>query len=189
VSFSGSGSTDPQGEALTYAWNFGDSTTAIGVSPSHTYATPGTYNVTLMVTNTSGLTGNGTSKATIAATPLTDVGLTGLIYGGQAPIAGAHVYLFAANTTGYGGNGIAASNSNASVSLLSAAETGASDALGAYVATGSNGGFSLTGDYTCSSGQQLYLYALGGNELGCGANGGDWKLSCQREPRDLGNCE
>jgi hypothetical protein len=78
------------------------------------------------------------------------------------------VYLFAANTTGYGGAGFAASSSNASVSLLSAAETGTSDAVGAYVATGSNGGFSLTGDYTCTSGQQLYLYALGGGNAAAG---------------------
>jgi hypothetical protein len=97
------------------------------------------------------------------------VGLTGLVYSGQQPIVGAHVYLFAAGTTGYGGAGIAASSSNMSVSLLSAAETGASDAVGAYVVTGSNGGFSLTGDFTCASGQQLYLYALGGN-AGAGAN-------------------
>jgi hypothetical protein len=91
------------------------------------------------------------------------------VYGGQAPVVGAHVYLFAANTTGYGGAGIAASSSNASVSLISATETGTSDSVGAYVVTGSNGGFSLTGDYTCASGQQLYLYALGGN-AGSGTN-------------------
>ena len=29
--------------------------------------------------------------------------LTGLVRGGQQPISGAHVYLLAANTTGYGG--------------------------------------------------------------------------------------
>jgi hypothetical protein len=120
------------------------------------------------VTNTSSLTGTATSKATIAVAPLSDVALTGLVYGGQTPIVGAHVYLFAANTTGYGGAGIAASSSNASVSLLSAAETGTSDAVGAYVATGANGGFSLTGDYTCTSGQQLYLYALGGGNAAAG---------------------
>jgi PKD repeat protein len=138
------------------------------VSPSHTYAAAGTYTVSLTVTNTSNLTATATSKATIAVAPLSDVALTGLVYGGATPIAGAHVYLFAANTTGYGGAGLAASSSNASVSLLSAAETGTSDAVGAYVATGSNGGFSLTGDYTCSSGQQLYLYALGGGNAAAG---------------------
>jgi hypothetical protein len=82
---------------------------------------------------------------------------------------GAHVYLLAANTTGYGGNGIAAASGNASVSVVSAAETGTSDSTGAYVTTDANGKFSLTGDYACSSGQQLYLYALGGN-AGSGVN-------------------
>ena len=169
VSFSGAASSDPQGETLTYAWNFGDSGTGTGVSPSHTYAAPGTYTVSLTVTNTGNLTATATSKATIALVPLTDVGITGVVSSGSTPIVGAHVYLFAANITGYGGAGIAASSGNASLSLLSAAETGTSDSLGAYVATGSNGGFSLTGDYTCSSGQQLYLYALGGNN-GSGTN-------------------
>ena len=71
------------------------------------------------------------------------------------------MYLFAANSTGYG---------QASVALLNAAQTGASDALGAYVATGGTGGFSLTGDFTCTSGQQqIYVLALGGN-AGQGAN-------------------
>ena len=121
------------------------------------------------------LAGCGGSGGTTVSTvqqpiaPLTDVALTGVVSSGSQPIVGAHVYLFAANTTGYGGAGLAASSSNASVSLLSAAETGDSDAVGAYVTTGSNGGFSLTGDYTCSSGQHLYLYALGGN-TGSGVN-------------------
>ena len=168
VSFSGAGSSDPQGQTLTYAWNFGDSSTGTGVSPTHAYAAAGMYTVSLTVTNTSSLTATATRKATIAVAPLSDVALTGLVYGGATPIAGAHVYLFAANTTGYGGAGLALSSSNASVLLLSAAETGTSDAVGAYVATGSNGGFSLTGDYTCSSGQHLYLYALGGGNAAAG---------------------
>jgi hypothetical protein len=40
------------------------------------------------------------------ATPAATVpggGLTGSVHGGQQPIVGAHVYLFQANTTGYGG--------------------------------------------------------------------------------------
>jgi hypothetical protein len=43
--------------------------------------------------------------------------------------------------------------------------------LGAYVLTGSDGSFSISGDYTCTPGQQVYLYALGGDPgLGTGAN-------------------
>jgi hypothetical protein len=75
------------------------------------------------------------------------------------------VYLLAAGTTGYGGKGIAASSANASISLLNAASTGFSDSLGAYVLTDSNGDFSISNDYTCTSGEQLYLYALGGQPL------------------------
>src|SRR5215475_10222586 len=73
--------------------------------------------------------------------------IKGAVHGGQQPIVGAHVYLFAANTTGYGVPGIAPSASNASVSLLSAASTGHSDSIGAYVLTDGNGTFSITGDY------------------------------------------
>src|SRR5580658_9714546 len=39
--------------------------------------------------------------------------LTGRVHGGQNPISGAHVYLYAVNDTGYAGPGIAASAGNA----------------------------------------------------------------------------
>ncbi len=66
ITFNGSGSSDPRGEALTYSWNFGDGGTATGVSPTHSYTGPGTYTVTLTVSNTSGIPATATSKATIA---------------------------------------------------------------------------------------------------------------------------
>jgi len=168
VSFNGSASSDPQSEPLTYAWNFGDGGTGTGVNPTHTYAqvagvASSTYTVTLNVMDTYGLTGQKSTTATIQGlAPLTDAALTGTVATGQNAIVGAHVYLFAANTTGYGGSGIAASSGNASVSLLSAAQTGTSDSVGAYVLTGSSGTYTMSGDYTCTTGQQLYIYALGG---------------------------
>ena len=94
--------------------------------------------------------------------------ISGRVHGGQNPINGAHVYLMAVNTTGYGGPGIAASSANKSASILA---TGAGqDSLGYYVTTDSNGDFNITGDYTCpSTWANPYLYAVGGDS-GAGAN-------------------
>ncbi|HET8643510.1 MAG TPA: PQQ-dependent sugar dehydrogenase, partial [Pseudonocardiaceae bacterium] len=49
VSFDGGRSYDPDGDALTYSWNFGDGTTGSGVSVSHTYA-PGVVTATARLT-------------------------------------------------------------------------------------------------------------------------------------------
>ena len=49
VAFDGSGSSDFDGDLLTYAWDFGDTNTGTGVAPSHTYLAGGVYNVTLTV--------------------------------------------------------------------------------------------------------------------------------------------
>jgi len=65
VTFDGSGSLDPDGSIVSYAWDFGDGTTGTGVSPSHTYAAAGTYDVSLTVTDDSGATNTNTTTATI----------------------------------------------------------------------------------------------------------------------------
>ena len=58
---SGSTSTDPDGTITGYSWDFGDGGTASGVAPGHTYDEPGTYVVTLTVTDNEG----GTDTATL----------------------------------------------------------------------------------------------------------------------------
>lgn len=61
----GSGSADPEGAALTYHWTFGDGTSGNGKSTSHTFASPGTYPVTLTVTDPGGLTDSASHSVTV----------------------------------------------------------------------------------------------------------------------------
>jgi len=99
--------------------------------------------------------------------------LRGSVHGGQNPIAGAHVYLYAINNTGYGGPGIAPSSTNASISLLHSAANTTQDGSGKYyVTTDQYGNFTITSDYTCPSNYaHIYYYASGGDPgLGSGAN-------------------
>ncbi len=49
VQFNGSGSSDPDGDPLTYSWDFGDGTAGTGMTPTHTYAAAGNYTATLIV--------------------------------------------------------------------------------------------------------------------------------------------
>jgi hypothetical protein len=75
--------------------------------------------------------------------PVEGAGITGRAFGGNQPIIGASVQLYAAGSTGYG--------------------TGAT-ALGSPVTTVGPGGTFTIGSYTCPTGTtQVYLLATGGN--------------------------
>jgi serine protease len=65
--FDGSGSTDPDGEIVTYAWTFGDSGAAAGTPVTHTYAASGSYTVRLSVTDDDGATGSASKVVTVEA--------------------------------------------------------------------------------------------------------------------------
>jgi PKD repeat protein len=69
VSFNGSASTAPPGQLLGFTWNFGDGTTASGATSSHTYASAGTFTVSLTVTDDTAGTSTATTTATITAGP------------------------------------------------------------------------------------------------------------------------
>jgi PKD repeat protein len=71
VSFSAAGSTDPDGRIVSYAWTFGDGTTASGPDASHTYTTAGSYSAQLRITDDSGL--SATRSVTISADPVVAV--------------------------------------------------------------------------------------------------------------------
>jgi PKD repeat protein len=52
VSFSSTGTSDPEGQSLTYTWNFGDgSPLSSSANPAHTYQTDGLYTARLTVSD------------------------------------------------------------------------------------------------------------------------------------------
>ncbi|MEO7029583.1 MAG: hypothetical protein ABI147_09300 [Acidobacteriaceae bacterium] len=68
----------------------------------------------------------------------------GSIFGGQQPVSGAGIKLYAAGKTGNGSS--------------------ATSLLGTPVTSDANGNFTITGDYTCvNANDQVYLSATGGN--------------------------
>jgi streptogramin lyase len=107
------------------------------------------------------------------------VPLSGSAYGGQQPITSSRLYMYAADTTGYG---------HASDSLIKVANNpqfpSQLDENGNYyvVTDPTSGNFSLVaGQYACSVGQQIYVYLVGGN-TGLGSN------SAISEMAILGTC-
>ena len=71
VVFDASASTDPGGSISDYAWNFGDGSTGLGVSATHTFVAAGGYTVTLTVTDSAGATGTTTRTVTATGTTTT----------------------------------------------------------------------------------------------------------------------
>ena len=65
VTMDGSGSSDPDGDPLTYSWDFGDDTTDTGVTTTHTYADDGVYTVTLTVADDYGGEDSASTTVTV----------------------------------------------------------------------------------------------------------------------------
>jgi subtilisin family serine protease len=73
LTLDGSGSYDPEGAMLVYSWDFGDGTTGSGARPTHRYASPGTYNVTLVVSDGRYVSSRATTTAQVI-TVIADAG-------------------------------------------------------------------------------------------------------------------
>lgn len=76
VTFDASGTTDPQGDVVAYRWNWDDDSTfeATGATATQTFATAGTYTVTLEVLDADG--NNATVTRNVTVTDGTDAYIT-----------------------------------------------------------------------------------------------------------------
>ncbi len=68
--FDASGSSDLDGTIVSYDWDFGDGNNGSGMTPSRSYAAPGTYSVTLTVTDDQSATDVYADTATATADPV-----------------------------------------------------------------------------------------------------------------------
>ncbi len=60
VNFSSAGSTDPEGQPITYSWTFGDGTTSSQANPTHVYSSRGRYSARLTTSD-----GNSTTPSNV----------------------------------------------------------------------------------------------------------------------------
>jgi acid phosphatase type 7 len=65
INVDGSQSSDPDGNPITFRWNFGDGASGDSVRMSHTYATSGTFTVSLIVSDSKGAKDTASTSAGI----------------------------------------------------------------------------------------------------------------------------
>ncbi|MGP3637876.1 ThuA domain-containing protein [Streptomyces sp. 24-1644] len=68
VAFSSAGTADADGDALTYAWDFGDGGKSTSANPTYTYKKNGTYTATVTAKDPSGRTGSASVHVTVGNT-------------------------------------------------------------------------------------------------------------------------
>lgn len=76
ITFDATASYDPDGTIDSYLWHFGDGTNSTGMIATHTYTTAGTYNATLIVTDSEGLI-DMTSKSIAVAKLSSTISISG----------------------------------------------------------------------------------------------------------------
>jgi PKD repeat protein len=83
VSFTDTSSNSP----TSWSWTFGDTVTSTSQDPSHTYITPGTYTVTLIASNSGGLSTNTQVNLITVLTPPPVTSFTATPTDGAAPLS------------------------------------------------------------------------------------------------------
>ena len=90
--FTSTSTTNPSGQQITsYGWRFGDGGTSTQQNPSHQYASPGNYQVTLNVSCGNGLCSSSTTRTvTVYEAPVANAGPDQTIgYGSTAQLSGS----------------------------------------------------------------------------------------------------
>jgi len=76
VYFTATKALGPDGTEVTYNWNFGDGGAGSGRKTSHTFATKGTFNIVLTITDNVGRSDSVTKQITVENTPLPEPDFT-----------------------------------------------------------------------------------------------------------------
>lgn len=95
IPFNGLGSYDPDGFIQSYDWNFGDGITSFGCCVSHTYFSPGTYTVSLTVTDNLGATSTATTQILIRQQLAHDVAIADIQFNPMVVVQGQYVGILA----------------------------------------------------------------------------------------------
>ena len=86
VGLDAAASDDPDGTIVSYNWDYGDQTAGSGQTPSHTYSDPGSYTVTLTVTDDRGGTATETTTVTVTGNYSPTASFTAAPTTGEAPL-------------------------------------------------------------------------------------------------------
>jgi hypothetical protein len=76
VDFDASTSSDPDGTIVAWNWDFGDFSTGSGQTVSHSFEDPGSYTVTLSVTDNRGAVSSSDTVITVFGPPAAPTGLS-----------------------------------------------------------------------------------------------------------------
>ena len=184
ASFDGSSSS---ANVTTHTWLFGDGNTGGGVNETHTYATPGIYTITLIVSNACGVTDTATQQIVVCGTPTAvfNSSTFGLSVtpnaSGSGGIGNAYAWDFGDGNTGNGVNPTHTYGTQGTygITLVVTDTCGSTDTIvdsvtvcSAPVAsyTYSIAGFTATFNASASSNAVQYFWDFGDGNSGTGVN-------------------